>query len=216
MESIIELARAMADRHPTRHVLIASLGEGARLAAEAFRGDYLVHAIGNVGGDADAETAASIERLGRAGVHVHLLPHSLFQAVTKGGRYTSGDAVYTFTGDSFHGLTLDSLIAKARTDAYSGVFQVLYQTLQSLFSDGPRMCVEIALMAADAGVIPTDEDIISIDRPMPESNCPHAAMLLRPSTSQDLLNSNRFRVKQLITVPGYHDRWFTDGHIWSG
>ena len=107
------------------------------------------------------------------------------------------------------------IVEKAKKDPYCGVFQVLYQTLQSVFSDGPRLCIEIAFMAADAGIVPTDEDIISIDRPLPESGCPHSAMVIRPSRTLDILKNSSFRVKELITVRGWNDKWFNDGEIWS-
>jgi hypothetical protein len=217
MDDIVTLARDLVRRYPVRHVVIASLGEGARLTAEAFGvADYEIHAIGNTWDVDDCLVAERADALRESGVKVHLLGNSLFQALRKGGPHQVGDTVYEFEGDDFWGCTLDEVVARAKEDPHSGVFQVIYQTLQSLFSDGPRMCVEIALMAADAGIVPTDEDILSIDRPLRKSNCPHSAMVLRPSRTQDLLNRNQFRVKQLITVPGWVDRWFDNGSIWSG
>lgn len=217
MDDIVRLSRELVARYPVRHVVIASLGEGARMTAEVFGvTDYVIHAIGNTWDVEDAAAAERAEGLRRLGVNVHLFGNSLFQAVRKGGEHRVGETPYEFDGDDFWGCTLDELVARAQDDPHAGVFQVVYQTLQSLFSDGPRMCVEIALMAADAGIVPTDEDILSIDRPLRKSNCPHSAMVLRPSRTQDLLNRNRFRVKQLITVPGWQDQWFGNGPIWSG
>ena len=217
MDDIIGLARELVDRYPVRDVVIASLGDGAKKTAEIFGVEaFTIHAIGNTWDVDDRRVDQQAEELRRMGVKVHLLGHSLFQAVRKGGEHRVGDTAYEFEGDDFWGATLDELVTRAQEDPYSGVFQVVYQTLQSLFSDGPRMCVEIALMAADAGIVSTDEDIVSIDRPLRKSNCPHSAMVLRPSRTQDMLNRNLFRVKQLITVPGWQDRWFDDGPIWEG
>ncbi len=216
MDDIVKLARELVDRHPVRHVLIASLGDGARLTLEAFgTEDYVIHAIGNEWEIEDPEIAASAEELRQMGVAVHLLGNSLFQTLRKGGEHPVGQTAYRFDGDDFWGCTLDEMVERAREDEYAGVFQVLYQTLQSLFGDGPRVCVEIALMAADAGLVPTDQDVVAIDRPLRKSNCPHAAMILRPCRTQDLLNRNRFRVKQMVTVPGWEDKWFSNGPIWS-
>ena len=216
MKDIIERARTMAEGYAVKHVLIASLGEGARRTAEVFGvEDFVIHAIGNTWDVDDEGVARSVEELKQTGVNVHLLPNSLFQALRSGGEYKVGGTTYRLEGDDFWGLTVDEIVARAREDPHSGVFQVLYQTPQSLFSDGPRMCVEIALMAADAGIIPTDQDIVSIDRPLRKSNCPHSAMVLRASKSCDLLKHNSFRVKELITVPGWKDRWFSDGPIWT-
>ncbi len=216
MKDIIDRARAMADRFAINHVVIASLGDGARRTTEVFSPDrFQIHAIGNTGDTGNEETENSIAELRGLGINVHRLPPSFFQALSNGWEWTSGGKTYSFAGDDFHGLTLDQLIEKAKADPYAGVFQVLYQTLQSPFSDGPRMCIEIAFMAADAGVVPTDEDIITIDRPLRPSNCPHAAMVVRPSRTLDLLKQHRFRVKELVTVPGWNDKWFNNGCPWS-
>jgi hypothetical protein len=217
MGDIIEIARTMADRFTINHVVIASLGEGARRTAEVFGTDrFHIHAIGNIGHAAGKEAEERIAALKHRGVRVHLLPPSVFQALSNGWEWSSGEKTYSFGGDDFYGLTLEQLIDKAKADPYGGVFHVLYQALQSPFSDGPRMCIEIALMAADAGVVPTDEDIITIDRPLRESNCPHAAMVVRASRTVDLLRHHRFRVKELVSVPGWNDKWFNNGRPWSG
>lgn len=216
MRNIIELSREMAQKYTCRDVLIASLGDGAKVAAQVFGTDhYTIHAIGNPNDKKDAAVAENVKELREMGIKVHLLPHSLFQAISKGEKYKIGEEFYSFSGYDFCGLTISEIIAKAKQDAYCGVFQVIYQTLQSLFSDGPRMCIEIALMAADAGIIPTDRNVVCIDRPLPQSNCPHSAMVLRPSKSMDFLKHSSFRVKEIITVPGWKDKWFTDGPIWS-
>lgn len=216
MQDIVELARKMADKYRINHVVIASLGDGARRTVEVFGVDaFRIHAIANTGDIEDEGIPEKVDQLRAMGVAVHLLPNSLFQALSNGGDWTTGETTYTFAGDDFFGLTLDQIVKRAKNDPYNGVFQVLYQTLQSPFSDGPRMCIEIALMAADAKVVPTDEDIISIDRPGRKSNCPHSAMVLRPARTVDFLKHNNFRVKELVTVPGWKDKWFNDGHIWS-
>ncbi|MEM2905454.1 MAG: hypothetical protein QW057_01320 [Candidatus Bathyarchaeia archaeon] len=55
------------------------------------------------------------------------------------------------------------------------------------FSDEPRACIEITLMAADPGLLPLDADCIAIQRRVGgESNMPDAAMVLRPTRTQDI------------------------------
>ena len=91
---------------------------------------------------------------------------------------------------------------------------IIYNTLQ-LFGDGPRVCLEVALMAADSGVLPIDADCISIARPPQASNCPHAAMVLRPAKTGDIFRG-QLRVKNLTLVPGPKDHWFDNGPLWVG
>ena len=71
------------------------------------------------------------------------------------------------------------------------------------------------LVAADSGVLPLDDDCISIARPWEASNCPHAAMVLRPAKTRDIF-SNTLRVKDLVLVPGPKDHWFDNGPLWVG
>lgn len=218
MKDIIFLAKERADAFGVKNVIIASIGDGANLVCDTFATEsYTVVALGNTP-DTDQERRDFAERqkkLEDRGAKVLLVDRTLFQALSHGKTYTIGDKEHTFAGDYFGGVSLNEVIEKAGKDPQYGAVHILYQTIQQLFSDGPRMCIEIAMAAADAGVLPTDRDCISIDRPLPQSGCPHAAMVLRPSKTEDLLKWNSFRVKDLVMVPGPRDQWFKGGHIWS-
>ena len=64
MQNIIELARDMAKKYTVRNVLIASLGDGAKMAAQVFGTEhYTIHAIGNPEDTNDAAVAEKIQNL---------------------------------------------------------------------------------------------------------------------------------------------------------
>ncbi len=81
-----------------------------------------------------------------------------------------------------------------------------------LFSDGPRVCLEIALMAADSGALPLDADCISIACPSSYCDLPDAALILRPARSEDMFKG-QLRLKDLILRPTADDVWFSDGPL---
>ncbi len=68
------------------------------------------------------------------------------------------NGVYTFIGS--HAL---SGVGRGITNKFGGVnpTEIIAETLR-MFSHGIKVCGEIAIMAADAGLIPTNEDIIAI------------------------------------------------------
>jgi hypothetical protein len=217
MKDIITLAKERADYLGVKNVVIASLGEGANLVCDTFgTDDYLIIAVGNTGDVEDDRIRRSSEELKKRGVKVLLQEQSLFQAMAHGSKsFKIGEEEHVFPRGYFGGVSLNEVIKKAGKDPQYGAVHIIYQTLQQLFGDGPRMCIEIALMAADSGLLPLDEDCISIDRPQPQSNCPHAAMVLRPAKTEDIFMWNRMRVKDLVMVPGPRDHWFSNGPIWS-
>jgi hypothetical protein len=91
---------------------------------------------------------------------------------------------------------------------------ILFNALR-WFGDGVQVCMETTWMAADAGVLPLDQDCIAIARPSPASNCPHAAVVLRPTRTEDVFNGS-FRIKDLLLVPQANDHWFDSRPLWQG
>jgi hypothetical protein len=63
------------------------------------------------------------------------------------------------------------------------------------FGQGTKVAVEIALMAADAGFVRTDEDVISIGG---SGRGADTALVLRPATSSLLFD---LKVKEVICKP---------------
>ncbi len=70
------------------------------------------------------------------------------------------------------------------------VDEMIAHTLR-VFGEGMKVAVEIVLMAADSGLIRTDEDVISIGKY-------DTAIVVRPANAQDLFN---LRVKEIICKP---------------
>ena len=106
MRDVIELARKMADRYTINHVVIGSLGNGARRAVEFFGvDDFQIHAVVDTGAISieDEGVPEMVEQIEQIGVSVHFLPNSLFQALSSGGDCTIEDTTYTFSGDDFPG-----------------------------------------------------------------------------------------------------------------
>jgi hypothetical protein len=74
------------------------------------------------------------------------------------------------------------------------VDEIIAYTLR-IFGQGTKVAVEIALMAADAGLVRTDEDVISIGG---TGKGVDTALVLRPATSSHLFD---LRVREVICKP---------------
>lgn len=75
-----------------------------------------------------------------------------------------------------------------------GPLEIIANTLR-LFGEGTKVCVEIALMAADAGSIPTDKDIVAVAG---SGSGADTALLIKPANSSRLFD---LEVKELIAKP---------------
>lgn len=74
------------------------------------------------------------------------------------------------------------------------VEEIMAYTLR-MFGQGTKVAVELALMAADAGLARTDEDIISIGGTATGAD---TALLLRPANSSDIFT---LKIKEIICKP---------------
>ena len=88
----------------------------------------------------------------------------------------------------------------------------MFNVLNEFFGDGPRVCLEITLAAADSGQLPLDADCISIATPSSYCDLPDAAMVLRPVKSQDMFTS-QLRVKDSLLCPTPNDVWFSNREL---
>ncbi len=74
------------------------------------------------------------------------------------------------------------------------VDEVMAQTLR-IFGQGTKVAVETALMAADAGLVPVDRDVISIGGSVSGAD---TALVLQPAHAQDFFS---LRVREIICKP---------------
>ena len=77
------------------------------------------------------------------------------------------------------------------------IAQIIRDTLR-MFCQGAKVAVEIAAMAADAGMVRTDEDIISIAGTGGAGGGADTALVIRPRISNRLFN---MRIKKILAKP---------------
>jgi len=75
-----------------------------------------------------------------------------------------------------------------------GPTELIAYTLR-LFGQGTKVCVEITVMAADAGLIPLDEDVIAIGG---TSSGADTAAIIRPAHSNNFFD---LKIRELICKP---------------
>jgi hypothetical protein len=87
-------------------------------------------------------------------------------------------------------------VERAIKDKFSTVYptEIIAQTLK-IFGQGMKVVVEIAAMAADAGLIPTDRDVISIAG---SSKGADTAVVIRPANTNRIFDMT---VREIIVKP---------------
>jgi uncharacterized protein len=199
---IMAAAKERADAFGLCNVLVATnSGASIRSARQAFGSGYRFFAVGNPASaharglvlhdGVSEETRRSLEA---EGVTIVLQDRSLFQTPRL----------------SFMGASLQEVVGNAGQGRF-GAVSIAYNVLQ-LLSDGPRVCLEIALMAADSGDLPLDADCISIACPSSYCDLPNAAVVLRPARSEDVFKG-ALRIKDVTLRPTAADVWFGNGPL---
>ncbi len=210
----MDRAKERAIAFGVRNVVVATnTGCSVLMAKEAFGADYRFFAVGNPaasheGGiclhDGISETRRS--ELEAAGVRVILHEQTLFQGAPKcAAAADQHRAVERAYARRFH--CSDRLPPGSRN-----LHDIMYNVLNEFFGDGPRVCIEITLAAADSGELPLGEDCISIATPSSYCDFPDAAVIIRPVKSQDMF-SMQFRVKDLLLCPTAGDVWFCNKQL---
>ena len=208
MEDIMRTAKERADKFGVKTVVVATnSGASAERALDAFGPEYIIIAAGNPASAHECglvhhegisdETKAGLER---KGIKVALQDQTFAQKH------------YDHSGESRCNLT--ELKERMRSQDPFPLETVLCNTLD-WFCDSVRVCVEICCLAADAGVLAADRDCIAIATPSPKSNCPHAAVILRPTRTEDMFKG-QLRVKDIALAPGDNDHWFSNEPLWAG
>ena len=223
MKDIITLAKERADKFKVKNVVVSTnTGASAKLVFEVFGPGYKIFAVGN---PAKAHERGLVSHAGvseetqkileQKGIKVILQDQSLIQALDFGGTdFKIGGKSFEIWGNNFDSAALTEVIENAGPKGKCNAVAIIYNTLQ-LFCDTTRVCIEVTLMAADSGLLLLNEDCIAIARPIERSNCPHAAVILRPTKTNDIF-MGQFRVKDIILLPGPKDHWFNNERLWSG
>jgi len=166
----LEIAGARADELEIRHVLVAStLGRTGALAAEMFQGRDVVvvtHSTGFGGPGLQELMPFYRKRIEAAGARILTCQHA-FGGVGRAVRKKLG----TYELEEIMAFTL------------------------RVFGQGAKVAVEIALMAADAGLVPVDRPCLSIGG---TNDGADTVLLLRPSNAQAFFD---LRVLEVLAKP---------------
>lgn len=209
---IFTLAKERATKLKVRNILVATnTGRSVETAQQIMGSDFNFFAVGNHPSSGEKGFAlhsgiadSTKEELEAKGVRVIRQDASIFQAgankkISVSSFENANKAYVERFGRTF---PEDEMVP-------NNICRVMGNILGEFFGDGPKVCLEIVLMAADSGLLPLDEDCISIATPGGYS---HAGLIVHPVKTPDLF-STRFRVKDLFLSPSDDDIWFNDRPI---
>lgn len=164
----LELAVKKARETGVQHIVVASCsGETAKkLLVKGLEIICVTHHVGYAGPGADEMSPATRAELASAGVKILTTTHLL------------------------------AGVDRAVRNHFGGVYpaEIMAQTLR-IFGQGLKVCVEIATMALDAGLIPYGQEVVAIGG---SSSGADTAAVILPA------HSNRFfdtKVKEIICKP---------------
>ena len=170
LNTVLNAAKKRADELGIRSVVVASTGgETGVKAAEMFSGYNVVvvtHSTGFGGQDVQELTPENRERILNAGGKILTTTHA------------------------FGGLGR-AIRRKLNTYQYD---EIVANTLR-VFGQGTKVAIEIAMMAADAGLISVKEDVISIGG---TDSGADTALVLQPANVQDFFD---VKVREIICKP---------------
>lgn len=98
--------------------------------------------------------------------------------------------------ECYRGTQALSGVERAMNKRYGGEFPLMiFVDALKLFSEGVKVCVEVTLMAADAGLVSPDEDIVAIAGT--GGGC-DTALLIQPNYTTNVFNLG---IKEIICMP---------------
>ncbi|MEM3404570.1 MAG: pyruvate kinase alpha/beta domain-containing protein [Nitrososphaeria archaeon] len=169
-EEVLKIVKKYAEANKIRDIVVASTtGATGVKASEIFKGYNLVVVTHSAG----------FKEPGK----VELLEENRIAIEKNGGR------ILTTT----HALSGVERSLRKRFNIIGPLEQIAY-TLR-LFGQGTKVCVEIAIMAADAGLIPIDKDVISIGG---TSRGADTAIVLKPAYSSDFFD---LKIRKILCKP---------------
>lgn len=169
-DETLRLARERADELGVKEIIVASTrGETGVKASEVFKGFNLVvvsHAAG----------------WREAGTH-EMSDEARLRIEKNGGKILT--CPHVFAG-------AERAIRDRFDTAYPS--EIIAQTLR-LFSQGTKVAVEITAMAADAGLVSVNDDVVAIAG---TSKGADTAFIIKPANSKRLFD---MKIKEIIAVP---------------
>jgi hypothetical protein len=169
-EEVLRLAKTRAEELGTKSILVASsTGETALKAMEVFKGAKIV-AVSHFTGMKEPNTQEFTEENRR-------------RVISAGGSVLT--ATHLFSG----------LGRAMRKKFKMYLFEETVANTLRIFGQGMKVVCEIVLMAADAGLVRTDEDIIVIAG---TGRGADTAVVLRPVNSEDFFD---LRVREILCKP---------------
>jgi len=169
-QALLNAVKTRAEELGVKTILVASTtGEIGVEVAESFRGYNVVvvtHSTGFIGPDIQELKAENRERILKAGGKILTTTHA-FGGLGRAVRRKFG----TYQSD-----------------------EIVANTLR-IFGQGVKVAVEIALMAADSGLISVNEDVVSIGG---TGGGADTALVLRPANVQDFFD---VKVHEIICKP---------------
>lgn len=170
-DNTLEMARKRVTELNLKHVVVASYtGRTALKVAEAFKG-MKVTLIAVVGwGERMRLKEEDRKELERLGVKIYRGTHT------------------------FHGAS------SAIVERFGGITEVgIIQETLRLFSQGTKVCVEIALMTADAGLIPVNREIMTLGG---TGGWCDTAIVLKPSFANKLFDPiEGLQIREIVVMP---------------
>ena len=170
LESLLKAVKKRAEELGIKTIVAASTsGETGAKVSESFSGYKVIvvtHSDGFAGPDTQELKTENRERILKAGGKILTTTHA-FGGLGRAVRRKLG----TYQSDEIVAYTL------------------------RIFGQGTKVAVEIALMAADAGLVGTKEDVISIGG---SGNGADTAIVLKPANVQDFFN---VKVHEIIVKP---------------
>lgn len=169
-DKVIELVKERKEELGIQNIVVASVsGKTSVKVLESIPDANIIsitHHAGFKGEDKLELDPGYVEKLEKAGVPIYIGSHSL-SGVGRG------------ISNKFGGVTPVEIIAG---------------TLR-LFSQGIKVCVEISIMAADAGLIPTDKEVIAIGG---TAKGVDTAMVLQPAHMSNFFD---LKINEIIAMP---------------
>lgn len=209
---IFVLAKERATKLKVRNILVATnTGQSVEKAREIFGSDFSLFAVGNHPSSREKGFAlhagisdATKERLEKGGIKVIRQDASIFQ-----GSANKNINIASFQDANRAYVERFGKTFEEDETVPNNICKVMGHILAEFFGDGPKVCLEITLMAADSGELPLSEDCMAIATPGGYS---HAAVIVHPVKTLNLFNTH-FRAKDLLLIPSENDIWFNDGPI---